>query len=134
MEYIKRCLPIPRDLLHGLGLAVSPEDEDLYLRARESLTEDMDKSDIAEEENLAKHKLLLATKGKLPETSRDVADSDSELSEAPTPGDLSGDDDVQVAMQAPSAKQKRTPSVVDQVRLLICLLSLEPATYMYHFL
>lgn len=99
---------------------MSPEDEDLYLAARQSLIADVDPSEVADEEAVAKRELALAKKGKLPNISTNVVDSDSELSEASLAGEESDTDNDHgrqaVAQTAGrSSKQKRTQAVVDQV-------------------
>lgn len=100
-----------RDLLFGLGLAVSPEEEDLYLRSREALLAETTQQASSEEAAVAEEELALSVEGKSANNDHDVSDSDSELSE-----NVSDDDnDNGVTEQQQPIKQKRKPSVVDQV-------------------
>ncbi|KAI0686111.1 hypothetical protein BC835DRAFT_1309645 [Cytidiella melzeri] len=101
-------LTIRRELLFGLGLVVSPEEEDLYLCAHDIL--------VNEEEDEAGEAVLdreASEQEKLPDSNE--SDTDSELSEAEI---ASSDEDMGEAVTSTkrmSIKAKQQPIVADKL-------------------
>ncbi|KAI0696070.1 hypothetical protein BC835DRAFT_1305754 [Cytidiella melzeri] len=105
-------LTIRRELLFGLGLEVSPEEEDLYLCAREVLVNEAEVE--AGEAVLARE---ASEQEKLPDNNE--SDTDSELSEAEI---VSSDEDMGEAVTSTkrmSIKAKQQPTVADKLHAIV---------------
>ncbi|KAI0684246.1 hypothetical protein BC835DRAFT_1310610 [Cytidiella melzeri] len=113
-------LTIRRELLFGLGLVVSPEEEDLYLCARDVLVNEAE--DGAGEAVLDRE---ASEQEKLPDNNE--SDTDSELSEAEI---ASSDEDMGEAVTSTkrmSIKAKQQPTVADKLHaIVVVVLRSEP--------
>ncbi|KAI0688073.1 hypothetical protein BC835DRAFT_1308941 [Cytidiella melzeri] len=112
MPMIVNTLTIRRELLFGLGREVSPEEEDLYLCAREVLVNEAEVE--AGEAVLARE---ASEQEKLPDNNE--SDTDSELSKAEF---VSSDEDMGEAVTSTkrmSIKAKQEPTVADKLHAIV---------------